>query len=42
MTDAEIITTARVAGRLFGNNLAAAQAFLKSHGYIPRMLSKSQ
>ena len=42
MTDAEVITTALVAARLFGGNFATARAFLESHGYIPNMLSKSQ
>jgi hypothetical protein len=42
MTDAEVITTALVAVRLFGGNFATARAFLESHGYIPDMLSKSQ
>lgn len=42
MTDAEVITTALVAAKLFGGNFTTARAFLKSHGYIPDMLSKSQ
>lgn len=42
MTDAEVITTALVAARLFDGNFATARAFLESHGYIPDMLSKSQ
>jgi hypothetical protein len=36
MTDAEVITTALVAARLFGGRLATARAFLESHGYIPQ------
>lgn len=42
MTDAEVITTALVATRLFGGNFATARAFLQKEGYIPSMLSKSQ
>jgi hypothetical protein len=34
MTDAEVITTALVAARLFDGNFATARAFLESHGYI--------
>ena len=42
VSDAEVITTALVAVRLFSGNFVSARAFLKSHGYIPKMLSKSQ
>ena len=42
MTDAEVITTALVATRLFGGNFATARAYLRKEGYIPDMLSKSQ
>ena len=42
VSDAEVITTALVAVRLFSGNFVSARAFLESHGYIPRMLSKSQ
>lgn len=40
MSDAEVMTTALCAARFFKGNFAAAQRFLKSHGYIPDMLSK--
>jgi hypothetical protein len=42
MTDAEVITTALVATRLFGGNFATARAYLRKEGYIPDMLSESQ
>lgn len=42
MTDAEVVTTALVATRLFGGNFATARAYLQKEGYIPDMLSKSQ
>lgn len=42
MTDSEVVTTALVATRLFGGNLATARAYLRKEGYIPDMLSKSQ
>lgn len=42
VTDAEVLTTALVATQLFGGNFASARAFLKTGGYMPRMLSKSQ
>ena len=41
MSDAEVMTTALAAARLFRGNFAAARLFLQSYGYIPRMLSKS-
>ena len=40
VSDAEVITTALVAVRTFGGNFVSARAFLKSHGYIPKMLSE--
>jgi hypothetical protein len=42
MSDAEVIATALVAMRLFGDNFASARPYLESEGYVPRMLSKSQ
>ena len=42
VSDAEVITTALVAMRLFGGNFAAARLYLESEGYVPGMLSKSQ
>lgn len=42
MSDAEVITTALVAMRLFGGNFASARLYLESEGYVPKMLSKSQ
>lgn len=40
MSDAEVMTTALTAARFFKGNFATARLFLKSHGYIPKMLSK--
>lgn len=42
MRDAEIMTTAIVAVLYFGGNYAQARSMLASHGYVPRMLSKSR
>ena len=42
MSDAEVIATALVAMRLFGDNFASARPYLESEGHVPRMLSKSQ
>jgi hypothetical protein len=42
MTNAEVITTAIVAVRLFSGNFENARHFLGEHGYIPTMLSKSR
>jgi len=42
MTDAQIMTTAIVAALYFGGNYESARHFLKEHGYIPNMLSKSR
>lgn len=42
LSDAEVMTTALCAARFFHGNLATARLFLHEHGYIPRMLSKSQ
>lgn len=41
-SDAEVLTTALVAADTFGGSFVKARAFLKSAGYMPRMLSKSQ
>lgn len=42
VSDAEVMTTALCAARFFGGNFSTARLFLRQHGYIPRMLSKSQ
>jgi len=42
MSDAELMTTAVVAALYFGGNFKQARDMLRSHGYIPRMLSKSR
>jgi len=42
MSSAEVITTVIVASCYFGGNHEQARHFLKEHGYIPSMLSKSQ
>lgn len=42
VSDAEVMTTALCAARFFHGNFATARLFLQEHGYIPRMLSKSQ
>jgi hypothetical protein len=42
MSDAEVMTTAIVAALNFGGNFEKARDFLKTHNYIPNMLSKSQ
>lgn len=42
MSHAEVITTGLTAMRYFGGNLESARSFLKEHGYIPEMLSKSR
>jgi len=42
MTDAEVITTAILAGLLFGGNVENARKILFETGLIPRMLSKSR
>jgi len=39
MTDAEILTTALFSARFFHGNLQATRGYLKSHGFIPHMLS---
>jgi hypothetical protein len=41
-SDAEVLTTALVAADTFGGSFVKARAFLKSVGYMPDMLSKSQ
>jgi Transposase DDE domain len=42
MTTAEVITVSLVSARYFGGNLEKSREFLKEHGYIPNMLSKSR
>src|SRR5579872_4637920 len=42
MSTAEVMTTALVAAWFFGGNQELARLFLKEHGYIPTMLSKSR
>jgi hypothetical protein len=42
MSNAEIITTAIVAVKFFYGNFEKARKFLKEHGYMPSMLSKSR
>lgn len=42
MTTAEVITVALVSARFFGGNFEKGREFLKEHGYIPNMLSKSR
>ena len=42
ISNAEVITTAIVAVRLFSGNFESARRFLGEHGYIPNMLSKSR
>ena len=42
MSDAEVMTTAIVAALFFGGNFTTASDFLKTHRYIPNMLSKSR
>lgn len=42
MTSSEIMTTAVVAGKLFGGNHENARKFLRGYNYIPNMLSKGQ
>lgn len=42
MSSAEVMTTALVAAYFFSGNLERSRTFLKEHGYIPTMLSKSQ
>jgi transposase len=42
MSTAEVMTTALVAAFFFAGNLEESRAFLKDHGYIPAMLSKSR
>ena len=41
MSDAEVMTTALPAALFFRGTLESARMMLKSHGYIPQMLSKS-
>ena len=42
MSDAEIMAVFIVATRFFYGNIERARIMLKSHGYFPKMLSKSQ
>jgi len=42
MSTAEVMTTALVSATYFGGSYTKSRAFLKDHGYIPRMLSKSR
>ena len=42
MSDAEVMTTALVAALFFGGHFKTAFDFLKTHHYIPNMLSKSR
>jgi hypothetical protein len=42
MTTAEVMTTALVAAHFFHGNQEIARLFLKEHGYIKKMLSKSR
>src|SRR5690349_16327445 len=42
MTDAEILTTALSATLFFHGNQETAREYMKDHGLIPRMLSKSR
>ncbi|MBI1741985.1 IS982 family transposase [Candidatus Acetothermia bacterium] len=42
MSTAEVMTTALVAASFFAGNLEKSRAFLKDHGYLPTMLSKSR
>lgn len=42
MTTAEVMTAALVAAWFFGGHQAHACQFLKEHGYMPKMLSKSR
>ncbi len=42
MTTAEVMTAALVAATYFDSNQEKSRVFLKEHGYIPKMLSKSR
>src|SRR5678816_639530 len=42
MTTAEVMTVALVAATFFTGNQELSRCFLKEHGYIPTMLSKSR
>ena len=42
MTTAEVMTVALVAASCFGGNHEKSRSFLKQHGYIKKMLSKSR
>lgn len=42
MSDAEVMTTAIIAALFFGGKYSLASSMLASHGYVPRMLSKSR
>ena len=42
LSDAEVVTTALVAARFFSGNHQTAQDYLKEHGLMPNMLSRSR
>jgi hypothetical protein len=42
MSDAEVLTTAMCAGLLFAGNHETAREYMKEHGLMPKMLSKSR
>lgn len=42
MTTAEVMTVVLVAAAFYGGNWESARVYLKEHGFIPRMLSKSR
>ena len=42
MSDAEVITSTLVAARFYGGNQTQACDYLREHGFIPNMLSKSR
>ncbi len=42
MTTAQVMTVAPVAASVFGGNQEKSRCFLRGHGYIRRMLSKSR
>lgn len=42
MSDAEVMTTALLAALQYAGNFERAREFLREHGYIPHMLSKSR
>jgi hypothetical protein len=42
ISDAEVLTTAMCAARFFGGNQEQARLYMKEHGLIPKMISKSR